>query len=134
MTGSWTGPASFQENVEGSKCFFQGTFVLTLQQQGNAVQGNVVFTETAFQETKIPTASLIPPIGCSGPVDKTTRGSVRGTVSSSAIDLSIGSKKVFAGSFTTDLMKLRLVTCLVQQDQECAVGDAKGTITLMRSK
>ena len=134
VTGRWTGSASFQENVEGAECLFQGTFVLNLQQQGNSVQGNFVFTETAFHETKVPTTSLIPQIGCSGPVDKTTRGSVQGTVSSSAIDLSIGAEKVFAGSFTTDLMKLTLTACLVQNDQECTVDDTLGTLTLMRSR
>lgn len=134
VTGSWTGSTSFQENVEGAECFFQGTFILSLQQQGNSVSGQFVFTETAFQETKIPTTSPIPPIGCSGPVDKTTRGSVQGTVSSSAIDLSIGAEKIFTGSFTTDLMKLKLATCLVQRDQKCTVDDTKGTVTLMLSK
>lgn len=132
LTGKWSGTASFQENVEGAECLFGGTFVLTLNQQGNSVSGGFVFTQTSLEQTRVSTGSLIPPIGCAGPAGGITRGAVSGTVSGSAIELSSGRGKLFSGSFTSDLMELRLDRCLVQEEGCTLADSAKWKIALMR--
>lgn len=134
LTGTWSGTAKFQENVPGAECLFEGTFALTLQQQQNNVRGNFVFTETAFEQTNLPTDSPIPPIGCSGPVDGTTRDQVTGTISSSALTLQRQQTKQFSGSFTTDQLALTIHECLVQFGDECTVEDNKWNIILTRNE
>ncbi|NYZ78471.1 hypothetical protein H0N96_03655 [Candidatus Micrarchaeota archaeon] len=132
LTGRWTGSASFQENVEGAECLFGGDFILTLQQDGNSVYGDFEFTETSLKQTRVQTESSIPSIGCYHPVEGVTSGQFSGSVSSSAVELNVGGRRQFSGSFTTDLMSLKLETCLVQ-DAPCTVADAaKWKISLTR--
>lgn len=131
LTGDWSGTASFREDVEGAQCLFTGVFYLRLQQEGNDVGGDFSFTETSVRQTRLPTDSGVPAVGCSHPDSGVTSGQVYGSVSSSAIYLGVGGRPQFSGSFTTDLMSLRLEKCLVQD--ACTVANpAQWTITLTR--
>ena len=132
LTGRWVSSTSFQENVEGAECLFSGVFILTLQQNGNSVYGDFEFTETSLKQTRVQTESSIPSVGCYHPVAGVTSGQFSGSVSSSAVELNVGGRRQFSGSFTTDLMSLKLVKCLVQ-DAPCTVADAaKWKISLTR--
>ena len=133
LTGTWVGPASFQENVEGAQCTITGTFTMTLQQDGNNVNGDFVLSAISIHQKSLPSDSPVPPIGCSGPVDKELPGHVGGTVSSSAITLNMGGQRQFSGSFTSDIMSLKLERCLVN-DEPCTLDNsAKWKISLTRN-
>jgi len=132
LTGTWKGTASFQENVEGAQCNITGNFRLVLQQNGNNLQGDFVFSHISINSKKLPGNYVVPPIGCSGPVGNTLSGQVDGTVSSSSLKLNMGGSKQFSGSFTGDIMSLKLERCLVN-DEPCTLSNgAQWKITLTR--
>jgi len=132
LSGAWKGTASFQENVEGAQCTTTGTFTLNLQQEGNDVNGDFVLSHISINQKRLPGNYEVPPIGCSGPVNNELGGQVDGTVSSSSITLNSGGYRQFSGSFTTDIMSLKLEKCLVN-DEPCTVdNNAKWKISLTR--
>jgi hypothetical protein len=133
LTGTWSGPSSFQENVEGAQCTIRGTFTFHFQQTDNAVVGDYVFNIASISQKRLPSNSDVPPVGCSGPVDNQLSGQVTGTVSSSAVTLdNIEGQRQFLGSYITDSMGLKLTRCLVN-DEPCTLSNSNmWNITLTR--
>lgn len=131
LSGTWSGPASFQETVDGARCTITGTFTLNLQQNGNDVSGDFDLSRISIHQQTLPSSSSVPGF-CAGPVNNELPGSVTGTVSSSSISLDQSGQPQFSGSFTTDIMSLTLKKCLVN-DEPCTVSNgAQWKISLTR--
>lgn len=132
LTGTWRGTASFREDVEGAQCTTTGSFTLNLQQDGNDLAGDYVFSGISISQKRIAGNYDVPPVGCAGPADNELSGQVSGTASSSSLTLDSGGLRQFSGSFTSDIMSLSLTRCLVN-DEPCTVASgSQWKITLTR--
>lgn len=124
LTGEWEGGAVWTNNVINPACSYEGTFYLSINQDGNNIDGT-------FISTIIKTNQLIEDVPCSLPG---TRSSfpLEGTLSSSTFEFTV-TNIIFLGTFTSDLMKGTLESC---PDQICLDGTRavgfKGDFNLLR--
>jgi len=152
LTGKWAGTASFVEDniftgVSSGEvlCTWTGTFSLNLYQKGNEIIGYYnkgsasLWSEYTFKikDTKqsiLSQTGTVPPAGCVMPMNGLLNSGIdSGVVSSSSIKLNTGGKLVFSGSFTSDIMSLELVNCLLPSGDSCTIKDSsKWKITLTR--
>jgi len=131
LSGEWVGLFESQENTPDVDCLYTSTFELRLQQNGNSLEGRMIFTDIDVEQDY---KSSIP-IPCGVPIDRSSSDPITGTVSSSALNIFRGGTKVMSGSFTTDNMMLVVDRCVMQPYGKCTVAnDGQATVILSRRR
>ncbi len=107
LAGTWTGTVTFTDRPTQT-CLYQGPLTLHLTQNGDQLDGS--FTATVTSTNNNPACVR---------VGSTFTYDLQGTVSSSAVHLTVADTDALTGAYTTNILTLRWQRC-----ENCTSGPA----------